>query len=82
MLLPAPATEEIDMDKTLVSCGSCERTWHSQTMADGLRLVGCCPRCGGELTWLQDAAAPRVDAPATGEGAGVAPHLVLGLPRR
>ncbi len=51
-------------------------------MVEGLRLVGACPRCGGELEF----AAGKPEAatqPAAPEGAGeVEPHLVLGIPRR
>jgi len=48
-------------------------------MAEGLRLLGSCPRCHGELLFAADAA----QAPATAKetSAEVAPHLVLGLPR-
>jgi hypothetical protein len=70
------------MDKPLVTCSSCERTWHSQTMADGLRTVGRCPRCSGELAWTEDAAPVRSDAAPAEERPAVAPHLVLGVPRR
>jgi hypothetical protein len=76
-------TDGWGMDKALVSCGSCERTWHSQTMADGLRTVGRCPRCGGELRWHADAGHARASVSSAGEGQeDVAPHLVLGVPRR
>jgi len=84
------------MNPFLVRCLGCTRTWHSHTMADGLRSIGTCPRCGGELEWAegQDAPAPSVVTPAataaTGSAAAtpvngtgdIAPHLVLGLPRR
>lgn len=69
------------MEKPLVTCRSCERTWHSKTMADGLRTIGCCPRCSGELAWHEDAA-PQPDLPALYGASTVAPHLVLGVPRR
>jgi hypothetical protein len=51
-------------------------------MAEGLRLVGACPRCGGTLEFAAgEPAAP--EQPATPEAGGeVAPHLVLGIPRR
>jgi len=49
-------------------------------MAEGLRLLGSCPKCGGELGF---------DAPQPAQKAGEspkmdlrAPHLVLGVPRR
>jgi hypothetical protein len=47
-------------------------------MLDGLRLIGSCPRCNGELAFASDAPGPVADPiPA----AAVAPHLVLGVPR-
>lgn len=78
------------MDPALVSCRGCSRTWHSRTMAEGLRAIGACPRCGGELAWADGPAevpAPAAEAPvpaaaAAGARGDVAPHLVLGLPRR
>jgi hypothetical protein len=62
-----------------VSCTSCSRSWNSASMAEGLRLLGTCPRCGGSLTFRDEpAAAPAAPAAAP----AVAPHLVLGIPRR
>ena len=65
-----------------VTCTSCERAWNSAAMAEGLRLLGACPRCGGTLKFAADehpAAAQRTER--AGEAA-VAPHLVMGIPRR
>lgn len=67
------------MDPALVSCTSCSRTWHSLTMAEGLRAIGRCPRCGGTLEWLATAEQSTTDAPAP--RTDQAPHLVLGVPR-
>ena len=64
-----------------VSCRECARTWNSATMVEGLRLLGSCPRCGGILDF-QDAEAPAGATRSPGAGSEVAPHLVLGLPRR
>lgn len=66
-----------------VSCTSCQRTWNSASMAEGLRLLGACPRCGGLLAFAGD----EIEAPALsridpGDAATLAPHLVLGIPRR
>ena len=70
-----------------VSCTGCHFAWNSATMAEGLRLLGSCPKCGGGLAF-RDAApeeqrftpAPR---PVLAGGPGLAaPHLVLGIPRR
>ena len=53
-------------------------------MADGLRVLGSCPKCAGALVFRAET--PAATRPAANEaepGAGVvAPHLVLGLPRR
>jgi hypothetical protein len=54
-------------------------------MADGLRLVGKCPRCGGELRFADDADAAADAAATAAEAAPVPaepPHLVLGIPHR
>lgn len=68
-----------------VTCTGCDRTWNSAAMAEGLRLLGACPRCGGELEF-RDASAADAGAPSSGAGEvggpAVAPHLVLGIPRR
>jgi hypothetical protein len=50
-------------------------------MAEGLRLLGACPRCNGSLTFRDDAAATAAPAEPAADPA-VAPHLVLGIPRR
>ncbi len=73
------------MTAPLVHCAGCARVWHSPTMADGLRLVGSCPRCGGELVYADAAPATIVAERASGQAAPAetrAPHLVLGVPRR
>ena len=63
-----------------VECRDCGRSWNSASLAEGLRLLGNCPRCGGELSF-RDAAADAQDTPPAGSPA-VEPHLVLGIPRR
>lgn len=69
------------MDTPLVTCAACERAWHSAAMAEGLRHVGKCPRCGGHLRFAE--AAPELSAERDTEPASAtAPHLVLGVPRR
>jgi len=73
MAVPHPAVE----------CRDCSRTWNSPSLAEGLRLLGSCPRCGGELSFRDDAeASAPAAAPVPVGGADVAPHLVLGIPRR
>jgi hypothetical protein len=49
-------------------------------MAEGLRLLGSCPKCGGELAFAD--AQPARDAPESPKMDVRAPHLVLGVPRR
>jgi hypothetical protein len=66
-----------------VSCSSCDRTWNSASMAEGLRLLGACPRCGGALTFAADESAASTLEKIDPEAAvALAPHLVLGIPRR
>ena len=67
-----------------VRCSSCHFAWNSAAMAEGLRLLGSCPRCSGELQFRDDDGDAgqgerfdRAPVPATD-----APHLVLGIPRR
>ena len=67
-----------------MSCSGCGFSWNSAAMAEGLRVLGSCPKCAGELVFRAEApAAPRpVASEPAAAGGGVAPHLVLGLPRR
>ncbi len=60
-----------------VSCDDCGFHWNSTSMAEGLRLLGSCPKCGGALRFRDDAPADDRDFVSS----AVAPHLVLGLPR-
>jgi hypothetical protein len=50
-------------------------------MAEGLRLLGSCPRCGGELEFREETARERRFESVAALGP-IAPHLVLGIPRR
>jgi hypothetical protein len=61
-----------------VSCTDCSATWNSNAMAEGLRLLGSCPKCGGELAFRDGGD----DAREIESVRDVAPHLVLGIPRR
>jgi hypothetical protein len=64
-----------------VRCSGCGFSWNSNTMAEGLRLLGSCPKCAGELIFRDvDSRADRFD-PVFAPGP-TAPHLVLGIPRR
>jgi len=63
-----------------VRCLECQFAWHSGVMAEGLRLLGSCPKCGGELAFAEPAPAHETgESPVMDERA---PHLVLGVPRR
>lgn len=64
-----------------VQCTGCDRAWHSVTLADGLRLIGSCPRCGGELVFLGAPGVATVDAVDPFSNT-LLPHLVLGRPKR
>lgn len=79
-------TESVGMSPLpAVRCSSCEFKWNSPAMAEGLRLLGSCPKCSGELIFAGDAE-PVVHATEAAErfapAALTAPHLVLGIPRR
>jgi hypothetical protein len=52
-------------------------------MAEGLRLIGSCPKCNGELEFA-GATAPsdQPSMPARQGASDAAPHMVLGVPRR
>jgi ribosomal protein S27E len=65
-----------------VSCTSCGRTWNSVTMAEGLRSIGTCPRCGGTLAFAEPPAGGAPTGPRASAGPDVPPSQVLGVPRR
>ena len=68
-----------------VRCSGCEFKWNSPAMAEGLRLLGSCPKCSGELVFAGDATPAPAPAQAEERFAtprSTAPHLVLGIPRR
>ena len=64
-----------------VSCSGCGFAWNSAAMADGLRLLGTCPKCNGELTF-NEAQRTEDRFEAVPQRPRTAPHLVLGIPRR
>jgi hypothetical protein len=69
-----------------VRCTDCRFAWNSEAMAEGLRLLGSCPRCGGALEFADGAGAESIrvlDAAAEqAAAADVPPHLAMGTPRR
>jgi hypothetical protein len=70
-------------DDFAVRCTGCEFTWNTPAMAEGLRVLGACPKCKGELEFRDapPAAAPADVAPPRDADVSAAPHMVLGLPR-
>jgi hypothetical protein len=68
-------------DDFAVRCRGCGFTWNTPAMAEGLRVLGSCPRCSGELQFGARARGPQeaADDPAV---TAEAPHMVLGVPRR
>jgi predicted RNA-binding Zn-ribbon protein involved in translation (DUF1610 family) len=68
---PAPA----------VRCSGCGFSWNSAAMAEGLRLLGSCPKCGDELIFRDASLSEQRFEPVLAAGP-TAPHLVLGIPRR
>ena len=62
-----------------VICGECHFAWYGPTAAHGLRLMGSCPRCDGELEFLTEEEPTAVPA-AGDELVRVAPASILGLP--
>jgi hypothetical protein len=69
------------MEPPAVTCLSCERAWRSPLMVEGLRSMGKCPRCGGELAFAAGAPEGPAEPAAPEPTPAVAPHLVLGIPR-
>jgi hypothetical protein len=71
-------------DDFAVRCTGCEFTWNTPAMADGLRVLGVCPKCKGELEFRDDPAAAEATPSAADQrdaDVSAAPHMVLGIPR-
>jgi uncharacterized paraquat-inducible protein A len=67
-------------DGFAVRCTSCGFTWNTPAMAEGLRVLGACPKCKGALEFRDDAPAPTA-AGTRDADVSAAPHMVLGIPR-
>ncbi len=66
-----------------MTCLDCGFAWRSRAMADGLRVIGSCPKCRGRLEFAEaEPPADAPEAPAPEPVRSAAPHLVLGVPRR
>jgi hypothetical protein len=68
-------------DDFAVRCKGCGFTWNTAAMADGLRVLGACPKCKGELEFGTRGGAVPEPAAEPARAAADAPHLVLGIPR-
>ncbi len=80
-MIPTMADSPAMTSTPAVLCTDCGFAWNSTTMAEGLRLLGSCPRCGGLLRFRRDATAGE-PAPTLPPAPAIEPHLVLGLPRK
>lgn len=58
-------------------CEGCGFAWYGATAADGLRALGQCIRCGGNIVFSARATAPAEEP----INAALGPHQVLGTPR-
>ncbi|HET6506206.1 MAG TPA: hypothetical protein VFG42_05420 [Baekduia sp.] len=68
-------------DHYAVRCTGCAFTWNTPAMAEGLRVLGSCPKCRGELEFRDDAPTASAASDARPADAAAAPHMVLGIPR-
>jgi hypothetical protein len=68
-------------DDYAVRCTGCAFTWNTPAMAEGLRVLGACPKCRGELEFREDAPAAPAASAARDADVSAAPHMVLGIPR-
>jgi hypothetical protein len=69
-------------DDFAVRCTGCQFTWNTPAMADGLRVLGACPKCKGTLEFrdLAEGSAPSATDTRAAD-VSAAPHMVLGIPR-
>jgi transcription initiation factor IIE alpha subunit len=68
-------------DDFAVRCRDCRFTWNTATMAEGLRVLGSCPKCKGELEFSDREAGGGAAGTSEASITVEAPHMVLGLPR-
>ena len=68
--------------RPLVWCDDCGFEWHGRISAEGLRVIGSCPRCQGHLEFRDDSSstAPATEKPGGGEQEELQPWQVLGTP--
>jgi hypothetical protein len=65
-----------------VRCSGCGFSWNSSAMADGLRVLGSCPKCNGDLMFREQTLQEDRFESTPSASRTDAPHLVLGIPRR
>jgi hypothetical protein len=63
-----------------VRCHDCDFAWYGATAAHGLRVVGNCTRCGGELDFLIEDDPAATPSPVSERLTGMSPAAVLGTP--
>ncbi|QEC49473.1 hypothetical protein FSW04_19140 [Baekduia soli] len=66
-------------DDYAVRCKGCGFRWNTPAMAEGLRILGSCPKCKGELEY--GTRGGEAGGAAVGGDPAAAPHMVLGIPR-
>ncbi len=62
-----------------VRCLACGFAWNSPALAHGLKAIGSCPKCSGELHFLVDVEEPSRAGDNLADT--LEPHLALGVPR-
>jgi len=67
-------------DDFAVRCLGCGFQWNTAAMAEGLAVIGSCPKCGGTLDFRTDVTAGPATEPDD-VPAEAAQHMVLGIPR-
>jgi hypothetical protein len=68
-------------DDFAVRCKGCGFTWNTPAMAEGLRVLGACPKCKGDLEFGARGGEPAAASVPDATVSPAAPHMVLGIPR-
>jgi hypothetical protein len=68
------------MPEPAATCTACGFRWYGATAADGLRVLGHCIHCRGEVQFAERPVGRR-PAPLEGIDPRLAPHQVMGRPR-
>jgi hypothetical protein len=62
-----------------VRCLACGFAWNSPALAHGLKAIGSCPKCSGDLHFLVDVEEPSRAGDDRADT--LEPHMALGVPR-